>query len=107
MADNIGAPTVYIVDDDPSVRTAMRRLLTSVGIACDVYASVPEFMKRAESGSGLYGCLIVDMRMPGPSGLDLQRMLAKSEADIPVIFVSAYADVPSTVRAMKNGALEV
>jgi FixJ family two-component response regulator len=103
----IARPTVYIVDDDLSVRTAIRRLLMSVGMTCDEYASVSEFLKRAKSGPGLYGCLILDVRMPGPSGLDLQRMLANDENDIPVIFVTAYANVPLTVRAMKDGALEV
>src|SRR5215831_19469936 len=105
MADN--TPTVYVVDDDPSVRTAIRRLLISVGMNCDLYASVPEFLKRAQSGADLYGCLILDVRMPGPSGMDLQRILADADAQIPIIFVTGYADVPLTVRAMKDGALEV
>ena len=73
-------PTVYIVDDDASVKTAIRRLLTSVGLSCEVYASVPEFLERTESVPALYGCLVLDVRMPGPSGLDLQRILANSLA---------------------------
>jgi len=100
-------PTVYIVDDDASVKTAIRRLLTSVGLSCEVYASVPEFLERTESVPALYGCLVLDVRMPGPSGLDLQRILAKAGIEIPIIFVTAYGDVPSTVRAMKDGAIEV
>ncbi len=107
MADTSALPTVYIVDDDASVRTAIQRLLTSMGMKSEAYASVPEFLQRTESGTRLHGCLILDVRMPGPSGLDLQRMLAQAENDIPVIFVTAYADVPTTVRAMKDGALEV
>jgi len=99
------APTVFVVDDDPSVRTAVERLLMSVGLPCETFASAPDFLRRAETG--LNGCLVLDVRMPGPSGLDLQRVLASSGNDIPIIFVTAHADVPLTVRAMKEGALEV
>jgi len=99
------APTVFVVDDDPSVRTAVERLLMSVGLPCETFASAPDFLRRAETG--VNGCLVLDVRMPGPSGLDLQRMLASSGNDIPIIFVTAHADVPLTVRAMKEGALEV
>src|SRR6476660_675258 len=98
-------PTVFVVDDDPSVRTAVERLLMSVGLPCETFASAPEFLQRAQMG--LNGCLVLDVRMPGPSGLDLQRMLVSSGNDIPIIFVTADADVPLTVRAMKEGALEV
>jgi FixJ family two-component response regulator len=79
----------------------------SVGLPCEVYATVPDFLGRVEVGPPLYGCLILDVRLPGPSGLDLQRRLAQAGNDTPIIFVTAYADVPSTVRAMKDGALEV
>jgi len=99
------ASTVFVVDDDPSVRTAVERLLMSVGLPCETFASAPDFLRRAETG--VNGCLVLDVRMPGPSGLDLQRMLASSGNDIPIIFVTAHADVPLTVRAMKEGALEV
>jgi FixJ family two-component response regulator len=98
-------PTVFVVDDAPSVRTAVERLLGSVGLPCETFANAAEFLKRAESG--VVGCLILDVRMPGPSGLELQRMLVSSGNTIPIIFVTAYADVPLTVRAMKEGALEV
>jgi len=98
-------PTVFVVDDDPSVRTAVERLLTSVGLPCETFGSATEFLRRAERG--VLGCLVLDVRMPGPSGLDLQRMLVSSGNDIPIIFVTAHADVPLTVRAMKEGALEV
>jgi FixJ family two-component response regulator len=101
----LNTPTVFVVDDDPSVRTAVERLLMSVGLPCETFASAPEFLQRAEMG--LNGCLVLDVRMPGPSGLDLQRMLVSSGNDIPIIFVTAHADVPLTVRAMKEGALEV
>lgn len=101
----LNSPTVFVVDDDPSVRTAVERLLMSVGLPCETFASAPEFLRRAEAG--LHGCLVLDVRMPGPSGLDLQRALVNSGNDIPIIFVTAHADVPLTVRAMKEGALEV
>jgi FixJ family two-component response regulator len=101
----VNVPTVFVVDDDPSVRTAVERLLVSVGLPCETFSTAPEFLKRAEAG--LVGCLVLDVRMPGPSGLDLQRMLANAGHEIPIIFVTAHADVPLTVRAMKEGALEV
>jgi len=101
----VNVPTVFVVDDDPSVRTAVERLLVSVGLPCETFSTAPEFLKRAEAG--LVGCLVLDVRMPGPSGLDLQRMLASAGHEIPIIFVTAHADVPLTVRAMKEGALEV
>ena len=97
--------SVFIVDDDPSVRTALKRLLASVGLACETFGSALEFLKRAEEGPA--GCVLLDVRMPGPSGLDLQRMLRASGNDLPIIFVTAHADVALTVRAMKAGALEV
>jgi len=97
--------SVFVVDDDPSVRTALKRLLASVGLACETFGSALEFLKRAEDGPA--GCVLLDVRMPGPSGLDLQRMLRASGNDLPIIFVTAHADVALTVRAMKAGALEV
>ena len=96
---------MFVVDDDASVRTAVRRLLGSVGLPCETFASATEFLKRAEQG--LTGCIVLDVRMPGPSGMDLQRMLTAAGHDLPVIFVTGHADVPMTVRAMKAGALEV
>jgi len=99
------SPTVFVVDDDPSVRTAVQRLLESVGLPCETFATATDFLKRAENGAA--GCLILDVRMPGPSGLDLQRTMVERDLDLPIVFVTAYADVPMTVRAMKAGALEV
>ncbi len=98
-------PTVFVVDDDPSVRTAVQRLLASVGLPCETFANAADFLNR--STTGVSGCLVLDVRMPGASGLDLQRMLNQTEMNLPVIFVTAHADVPLTVRAMKGGALEV
>ena len=104
MAD-VFTPTVFVVDDDPSVRTAVKRLLASVGLQCETFSTAAEFLIRYEHG--VTGCLVLDVRMPGASGLDLQRILNQAETDLPVIFVTAHADVPLTVRAMKAGALEV
>ncbi len=87
------------------MRTALRRLLGSVGLPCETFGTATEFLKRAEQG--VYGCLLLDVRMPGPSGIDLQRMLTAAGHDLPIIFVTGHADVPLTVRAMKAGALEV
>ena len=106
-AETVGAspkPTVYVVDDDPSVRIAIARLLVSVGLPCESFATATDFLKRAEHG--ISGCLVLDVRMPGLSGLELQRALSASGQEIPVIFVTAHADVPLTVRAMKEGALD-
>ena len=97
--------TVFVVDDDRSVRTAMRRLLASVGLKCETFGSAGEFLQRVDRT--VTGCVLLDVRMPGLSGLDLQRMMNAAGNDLPVIFVTAHADVPLTVRAMKAGALEV
>ncbi|MFI5178055.1 MAG: response regulator transcription factor [Vicinamibacterales bacterium] len=104
-AQGVDTPTVFVVDDDPSVRTAVQRLLESVDLPCEAFATATDFLKRVERGAA--GCVILDVRMPGPSGLDLQRTLAERDLDLPIVFVTAYADVPMTVRAMKAGALEV
>jgi FixJ family two-component response regulator len=98
-------PSVFVVDDDPSVRTAIKRLLASVGQTCETFGNAVEFLRRAEQG--ISGCVLLDVRMPGLSGLELQRMLKVEGNDLPIIFVTAHADVPLTVRAMKAGAVEV
>jgi FixJ family two-component response regulator len=98
-------PTIFVVDDDPSVRTAIRRLLASVGFTCETFGSALEFLRRAEQG--VTGCVLLDVRMPGVGGIELQRMLTAAGHDLPIIFVTAHADVPLTVRAMKAGAVEV
>ena len=98
-------PVVFVVDDHPSVRAAINRLLTSVGLACETFASADEFLKRIEDG--VTGCVLLDVRMPGLSGLDVQQKLAEAGHHLPIIFLTAYADVPMTVRVMKAGAQEV
>jgi FixJ family two-component response regulator len=97
-------PTVFVVDDDPSVRRALNRLIESVGLAARSYASAPEFLNEATSD--VAGCLVLDLRMPGMSGLDLQRTLVERQIGLPIIFMSAHGDVPSSVRAMKAGAVD-
>jgi RNA polymerase sigma factor (sigma-70 family) len=95
---------VYIVDDDSSVRTALARLLRSAGLRCQAFPSADEFL-RAERRAGPQ-CLVLDLRLPGTNGLELQRQLAGVERPIPIIFLSGHGDIPVTVRAMKAGASE-
>jgi FixJ family two-component response regulator len=97
-------PTVFIVDDDASLRESVRDLLESVGLHCEDFATAQDFL-RSERTDGP-SCLILDVRLPRISGLDLQDELKRSGVRIPVIFVSAHADVPIAVRAMKSGAVE-
>jgi FixJ family two-component response regulator len=97
-------PTVYIVDDDPDMRDSLRFLLKTVGLRTMAFASAAEFL-AGFTGLGP-ACLVLDIRMPGTGGLDLLEQLTARGARIPVIFVTAYADVPMAVRAMKSGAVE-
>lgn len=93
---------IHIVDDDASVRMSLARLLAHAGYAVQGYASAGDFLV-AEPGDGP-ACLLLDLALPGPSGLDLQEALRRHGRAIPIVFMSAYADVPRTVRAMKAGA---
>ncbi len=95
---------VYVVDDDASVRNAIGRLLRSVGLEIQVFASATEFLAFARPDRP--SCVVLDVRMPRLSGLDLQQELAASGAALPVIFVTGHADVPMSVRAMKAGAVD-
>ena len=97
-------PIVYIVDDDAGVRNAMDSLIRSVGLKARTFVSADEFL-RAKLPSAP-GCLILDVRMPGRSGLDLQNELLKMDNPIPIIFISGHGDVPMAVRVMKAGAVE-
>lgn len=98
-------PVVFVVDDDPAVRGFLERLVTSVGLSCESYASADEFIEHI--GGEECGCAILDVRMPGSSGLDAQQSLADRGIPLPVIFVTGYADVGIAVRAMKAGAVDV
>ncbi len=97
-------PTVYIVDDDPDMRDSLRWLLKTVGLRCVTYPSAIEFLKSFD-GKGP-ACLVLDVRMPGASGLDLFEEINARNWRLPVLFITAYADVPMAVRAMKSGAVE-
>ena len=96
--------TVYVVDDDADVREGLSALLQSVGLKAVALSSAAEFLthKRSEGPS----CLVLDVRLPGLSGLDFQAELAKAQSDIPIIFITGHGDIPMTVKAMKAGAVE-
>jgi len=98
-------PTVFVVDDDASLRVALPRLFASVGLPSQTFASGEEFTRQIDPSRP--GCLILDVRMPGSSGLELQLQLTAAGYGLPVIFVTAHADVNLTVRVMKAGAVEV
>src|SRR4051812_35317788 len=97
-------PSVLIIDDDPEFRDSVGRLLRSVGLQTQQFSSVTEFL-NAELSDGPT-CLVLDIRMPGGSGLELQRDLGAGNRRLPIIFITAHADVPMTVQAMKGGAIE-
>jgi FixJ family two-component response regulator len=97
-------PTVYIVDDDASLREAISRLLRSVGLRVQQFGSAPELLrsKLAETVS----CLVLDVRLPGVSGLEFQSDLAKANIHVPIIFMTGHGDIPMSVKAMKAGAID-
>src|ERR1700731_362006 len=97
-------PVVFVVDDDASVRGAVEDLLRSVGLAVRVHASTQEFLQSNRPDAP--GCLVLDVRMPGQSGLEFQRTLTNAGIHLPVIFISGHGDIPMSVRAMKSGAVE-
>ena len=97
-------PLVYIVDDDADVRESLDELLASVGLRSQSFGTAQEFLSVAPGGGP--SCLILDVRLPGISGLDLQRELKRGKISIPIIFLTAHADVPMSVKAMKSGAIE-
>ena len=97
-------PVVFVVDDDASLREALRRLITSVGLRVEVFPTAQAFLtaRRPEA----QGCLVLDVRLPGLSGLELQRELSDTGAPLPIIFLTGHGDIPMSVRAMKAGAIE-
>ncbi|SDB59351.1 two component transcriptional regulator, LuxR family [Pseudomonas sp. NFACC23-1] len=95
---------VFIVDDDPSVRASLQDLLASVGLASTAFGSAREFMDAERPD--VPACLILDVRMPGLSGLDFQQEMARLNIQVPVVFITAHGDIPMSVKAMKAGALE-
>jgi FixJ family two-component response regulator len=97
-------PIVFLIDDDPLIRQGMQSLIKSVGLRVETFPSAQDFLlaKRPDTSA----CLILDVRMPGLSGLDLQRKLSDANIEIPIIFITGHGDIPMSVRAMKEGALE-
>ena len=97
-------PIVFVVDDDASVREALGRLIRSAGLRVEAFASAEEFLihPRADAPS----CLVLDVQLPNLNGLDLQRRMVDANADIPIVFITGHGDIPTTVRAMKAGAVE-
>jgi FixJ family two-component response regulator len=97
-------PTVLVIDDDAGIREALSSLFRSVGLRVKTFASTPEFLEfKAPEGPS---CLVLDVRLPGMSGLDFQAELARANIDIPIVFMTGHGDIPMTVRAMKAGAVE-
>jgi RNA polymerase sigma factor (sigma-70 family) len=99
-----GAPIVYIVDDDADVRDGLKALFESVGLRCEVFSSAMQFLTRKAPDE--VSCLVLDVRLPGLSGLDIQEALVAAQISIPVVFITGYGDIPMTVKAMKAGAVE-
>jgi FixJ family two-component response regulator len=98
------APTVFVVDDDDLVRASVQGMLKSVGLHSETFGTPQEFLRTKRSVGP--SCLVLDVRLPGVSGLDFQRELADAGIRIPIIFISGHGDIPMTVRAMKSGAIE-
>lgn len=98
------APVVFVVDDDPSMREALSNLFRSVGMRVELFSSSAEFLARPPANAD--SCLVLDVRLPGVSGLDFQGQLAKAGNSIPIVFMTGHGDVPMSVRAMKAGALD-
>jgi FixJ family two-component response regulator len=97
-------PTIIIVDDDPGIRESLEGLLRSVGLQVRALASVPEFMTEGRPEGP--ACLVLDVRLPGRSGLDFQRELSAAKVHVPIIFITGYGDIPMSVQAIKGGAIE-
>jgi len=95
---------VFIVDDDASVREALGRLVRSAGLRVEAFASAEEFLNRARTDSP--SCLVLDVQLPDLSGLDLQRRMVDANNEMPIVFITGHGDIPTTVRAMKAGAIE-
>src|SRR5271154_2246026 len=98
------APIVFVVDDDEAVREALASLVRSTGLQVEVFASAQEFLTRPPVDAP--SCLVLDVRLQGASGLDLQRRLAELNTQIPIVFITGHGDVPTSVTAMKAGAVE-
>ena len=96
--------TVLVIDDDPDLRASVGRLLGSLGLNAQLFASISDFLKSDPPDGPT--CLVLDVRLPGQSGLDLQRELAAANRELPIIFITGHGDIPMSVQAMKGGAIE-
>jgi len=99
-----GRPTVFVVDDDASVREAVRSLLRSVGLSVETFSTAQEFLSSPRNTAP--GCLVLDVRLPGIGGLELQHQLAERNLHVPIVFITGHGDIPMSVRAIKAGAVE-
>lgn len=97
-------PVVFVVDDDEAVRDSLGMLMRSVGLAVETFSSASEFLERFDAGRT--GCLVLDVRMPGMSGIELQERLVARKATIPIIFITGHGDVPMAVHALRTGAVD-
>jgi FixJ family two-component response regulator len=97
-------PTVFVIDDDKAIRSAIKNLLESMGLRVEAFSSPREFLKAEHKGKP--GCLVLDVRLPGASGLDFQHELATADIKVPVIFITGHGDIPMSVQAMKAGAVD-
>ena len=100
-----GAPVVHVVEDDPATRTALARLLRAAGHGVATYATAADFLGCATFAESP-GCLVLDVRLPGADGLELQEVLSGSDGALPIIFVTGYGDIPMSVRAIRSGAVD-
>jgi FixJ family two-component response regulator len=98
------APTVFIIDDDADVRVSIQGLLKSVGLRSESFESPQDFLRQVRSDGP--SCLVLDVRLPGVSGLDVQHQLTEAGVQLPIIFITGHGDIPMTVKAMKSGAVE-
>src|SRR5215471_2909583 len=96
--------SVLVIDDDPDLRASVGRLLRSLGMNVQLFGSIPDFLKSDPPDGPT--CLVLDVRLPGQSGLDLQRKLASANRPLPIIFITGHGDIPMSVEAMKGGAIE-
>lgn len=98
------SPVIAIVDDDPSVREGLHSLIRSAGWRAETFATAKEFLERA--GSEMPSCVVLDLELPGQSGLDLQKRMAEAELEIPIVFLTGHGNIPASVQAIKAGAIE-
>lgn len=103
-ASNVSSPTVFVIDDDVDVRASIAGLLKSVGLRSETFGTARDFLSRKPPDGP--SCLVLDIRLPGMSGLDVQRALTDANMSIPIIFITGHGDIPMTVQAMKSGAVE-